>query len=149
MENFTFQNGTKIIFGKDTEKSIGREIKKYSSKILFCFGGGSIKRSGLYDTVVASLKENNIEFYELSGIQPNPRLNPVREGIKICREKGLDFVLSVGGGSAGDTAKAIAAGVLYPIFGILLSPMIAALAMSFSSVSVISNSLRLRSINLK
>ncbi|HEY5562958.1 MAG TPA: iron-containing alcohol dehydrogenase [Clostridiaceae bacterium] len=113
MENFTFQNGTKIIFGKETEHSVGSEIKKYGSKVLFCIGGGSIKRSGLYDTVVASLKENNIEFYEVTGIRPNPRLAPVQEGIKICREKGLDFVLAVGGGSVGDTAKAIAAGSLY------------------------------------
>ncbi|MEW9122704.1 MAG: iron-containing alcohol dehydrogenase, partial [Thermotaleaceae bacterium] len=113
MKNFTFQCGTKIIFGKNTEKLVGSEVKKYSDRVLLCTGGGSIKKSGLYDTTIASLKDNGIEYVELSGIQPNPRLSLVYEGIKLCREHNLDFILGVGGGSVIDTAKAIAAGVPY------------------------------------
>ena len=113
MENFTFVSPTKIIFGRNTEETVGGEVKKYSKKILFCYGGGSIKRSGLYDRIVKSLKENDIEFIELSGIKPNPRLSTVREGIKICRENNISFVLAAGGGSVLDTAKAVAVGVPY------------------------------------
>ncbi|MBC2581397.1 iron-containing alcohol dehydrogenase [Clostridium sp. DJ247] len=113
MENFTFKSATKIIFGRDTENVVGSEVKKYSTKVLLCYGGGSIKRSGLYDNVLKSLSENQIEFVELSGVKPNPRLGLVKEGIKLCRDNNINFVLSVGGGSAADTAKAIAVGVPY------------------------------------
>lgn len=113
MENFIFKNATKIIFGKDTENFIGSEVKQYTDKILLCYGGGSIKRTGLYDKVVKSLSENGISFIELSGIKPNPRLALVQEGIKLCRNNNIKFILSVGGGSAADTAKAIAVGVPY------------------------------------
>lgn len=113
VKNFTFKNATKIIFGKDTENLVGNEIKQYGDKILLCYGGGSIKKSGLYDRIIKSLNENEISFIELSGIKPNPRLGLVREGIKLCRDNGIKFVLAVGGGSAADTAKAIAVGVPY------------------------------------
>ncbi|SNX53508.1 iron-containing alcohol dehydrogenase [Thermoanaerobacterium sp. RBIITD] len=113
MENFDFVCPTKIIFGKDTENRVGEEVKKYSNKIMLIYGGGSIKRTGLYDKVINSLKENHIEYIELSGVKPNPRLSLVNEGIKICRENNIDFILAVGGGSVIDTAKAIAVGVLY------------------------------------
>lgn len=113
MKNFVFKNATEIIFGRNSERFIGSKVKNYADKILFCYGGGSIKKSGLYDKVVESLKQNEVEFVELSGIKPNPRLSPVREGIKLCRENNIKFILSVGGGSAADTAKAIAMGVPY------------------------------------
>lgn len=113
MENFTFVSPTRIIFGRNTEETVGGQVKKYSKKILFCYGGGSIKKSGLYDRIVKSLKENGIEFIELSGIKPNPRLSTVRVGIKICRENDINFVLAAGGGSVLDTAKAVAVGVPY------------------------------------
>jgi alcohol dehydrogenase len=113
MENFIFKNATKIIFGKGTENLLGEEVKKYTKKVLFVSGGGSIKASGLYDRAIKSLKENNIEYVELFGVKPNPRLSLVREGIRLCRENNIDFVLSVGGGSAADTAKGIAVGVPY------------------------------------
>lgn len=113
MENFTFKNATKIIFGKETENLVGSEVKQYATKVLLCYGGGSIKRSGLYDSVVKSLNENGIDFVELSGVKPNPRLGLVYEGIKLCRDNDIKFILSVGGGSAADTAKAIAVGVPY------------------------------------
>ena len=113
MRNFNYKNGTEIIFGKNTESSVGTEIKKYSNKILLHYGGGSIKASGLYERVMTSLKNENIEVFELSGVKPNPRVSLVREGINICRENNIDFILAVGGGSVIDSAKAIAAGVNY------------------------------------
>lgn len=113
MDNFTFHNPTKIIFGKATENKVGTEVKKYSDKVLLCYGGGSIKNSGLFDRVINSLKENKIEYLELSGVKPNPRLSLVKQGIKLCREENINFILAVGGGSVIDTAKAIAVGVPY------------------------------------
>ncbi|MFA5543348.1 MAG: iron-containing alcohol dehydrogenase [Bacilli bacterium] len=113
MKNFIFENPTRIIFGKDTENQVGEEVSKYGKKILLHYGGGSIKKSGLYDKVIKSLKEHNIDFVELSGVVPNPRLSLVKEGIKICKEKKIDFILAVGGGSVIDSAKAIGIGAVY------------------------------------
>jgi len=113
MDNFTFQNPTKIIFGKDAENGVGKETSRYSKKILLHYGGGSIKKTGLYDNVIKSLKEEEIEYIELSGVKPNPRLSLVQEGIKICRENDITFILAIGGGSVIDSAKAIAFGVPY------------------------------------
>ncbi len=113
MNNFTFYNPTRIIFGKGTETRVGIETAKYSKRVLLVYGGGSIRKSGLYDKVTASLKEHGILFMELSGVVPNPRVSLVREGIRLCRENKLDFILAVGGGSVIDTAKGIAIGVPY------------------------------------
>lgn len=113
MENFVFQNTTKIIFGKGTENNVGNEIKGLGKNILLHYGGGSIKKTGLYDRVVKSLREAGINFIELGGVQPNPRLSLVYEGIELCRKNNIDFILAVGGGSVIDSAKAIAAGVPY------------------------------------
>jgi alcohol dehydrogenase YqhD (iron-dependent ADH family) len=113
MDNFEFLCPTKIIFGRGVENRVGEETKKYAGKVLLHYGGGSIKRSGLYDKVVASLTDAGVEYIELSGVQPNPRLSLVREGIKICREQKIEFILAVGGGSVIDSAKAIGLGVPY------------------------------------
>jgi len=113
MENFRFFNPTEIIFGKDTEKLVGAETKKRGKRVLVHFGGGSIKKSGLYDRVVGSLRESGIEFLELGGVKPNPRVSLVFEGVDICRKNNVDFVLAVGGGSVIDSAKAIALGAMY------------------------------------
>lgn len=113
MENFVFQNKTKIIFGCGTESQVGIETKQYGEKVLLHYGGGSIKQRGLYDKIVKSLKENNVEFIELSGVKPNPRLSLVQEGIKLCRDNKINFILAIGGGSVIDSAKAIAVGVPY------------------------------------
>ena len=113
MDNFTFQNPTKIIFGKGTENQVGKEVCKYSKNILLHYGGGTIKKTGLYDRVVSSLKKADISYIELGGVKPNPRLSLVQEGIKLCRENKLDFILAVGGGSVIDSAKAISMGVPY------------------------------------
>lgn len=113
MENFTFQNPTRIIFGKGAENQVGQEVAQYGKKVLLHYGGGSIKKSGLYQRVVASLNEAGIQFRELSGVKPNPRLSLVHEGIELCREQGIQLILAVGGGSVIDSAKAIAMGVPY------------------------------------
>jgi alcohol dehydrogenase YqhD (iron-dependent ADH family) len=113
MQNFTYQNATKIIFGKGTEDTVGAEVKKCGKKVLLHYGSGSIKKSGLYDKVIKSLKSAGVDFIELGGVKPNPRISLVREGIDLCRKNGVDFILIVGGGSAIDSAKGIAAGVNY------------------------------------
>ncbi|WP_053955507.1 iron-containing alcohol dehydrogenase [Inediibacterium massiliense] len=113
MKNFKLYLPTKIIFGKDTESKAGQETKKYSKKVLLHYGGGSIKKYGLYEKITTSLKEEGIDCIELGGVQPNPRLSLVQEGIKICREEKIDFILAVGGGSVIDSAKSIAIGVPY------------------------------------
>ncbi len=113
MENFTFLSSTRIIFGRGTELKVGEETAKYGKKVLMVYGGGSIKKTGLYDKIVKSLKDAGLEYIELSGVQPNPRLSLVKEGISVCRENNCDFVLAVGGGSVIDTAKAIGVGVYY------------------------------------
>lgn len=113
MNNFEYENRTRIIFGKDKQKKIGELIKPYADKVLFHYGGESIKKSGLYDEVVKSLKDAGVEAALLGGVKPNPRLSLVHEGIRLCREQKIDFILAVGGGSAIDSAKAIALGVQY------------------------------------
>lgn len=113
MDNFIFQNCTKIIFGKDTEKKVGDETKKFAKNVLLHYGGGSIKKYGLYNTVKESLKGAGLNVIELGGVQPNPRLKLVNEGIKICRDNKIEFILAVGGGSVIDSAKAISIGVPY------------------------------------
>ncbi|CAM3653642.1 iron-containing alcohol dehydrogenase [Cohnella lubricantis] len=113
MNNFTFHNPTKIIFGEGSLSQLGQEAAKHSNKALIVYGGGSVKRTGLYDKVVAQLKEHHIETFELGGIEPNPRLATVRKGIEIIRSNGIGFILAVGGGSVIDASKAIAAGVPY------------------------------------
>jgi alcohol dehydrogenase len=110
MENFRFINSTEIIFGRDTEKLVGTETKKRGKRVLVHYGGGSIKKSGLYDRVIGSLRESGIDFIELGGVKPNPRLSLVREGVDLCRKHHVDFILAVGGGSVIDSAKAIALG---------------------------------------
>lgn len=113
MQNFRFLNPTEIIFGAGTHKRVGTETKEHGTKVMLHYGSGHIKRCGLYDEIVASLKEADVAFVELGGVQPNPRLKLVREGIALCKEHGVDFILAVGGGSVIDSAKAIAAGVKY------------------------------------
>ncbi len=113
MENFVFQNHTKIIFGKGVEGKTAPETAAISKNILLHYGGGSIKKSGLYDRITASLKAGGIRYTELGGVKSNPRLSLVREGIEICRNSNIDFILAVGGGSVIDSAKAIGVGVCF------------------------------------
>lgn len=114
MKNFVFENKTKIIFGRGKEEKVAQEIKGLGKKkVLFHYGGGSIKKYGLYDKVLGYLRNEGIEYVELGGVKPNPSLNLVKEGIEICKKEKVDFILAVGGGSVIDSAKAIAIGVPY------------------------------------
>ena len=111
MENFEFYVPTRIVFGKKTEEKIEEILKKDGiKKVLFVYGRESIKKIGLYDRVVISLKEAGIEFVEHSGVKPNPVLSHTREGIKKAKENQVSAILAVGGGSAIDEGKAIAVG---------------------------------------
>ena len=112
MDNFEFRNPTKIIFGKGTEARVGTEAAAHARKVLLHYGGGSIKASGLYDRVTASLRQASVEWVELGGVKPNPRLGLVHEGVRLCKQQGLGLVLAVGGGSVIDSAKAIAMGAV-------------------------------------
>ncbi|MCL2196923.1 MAG: iron-containing alcohol dehydrogenase [Treponema sp.] len=113
MQNFEYCNKTKIIFGKGTENKAGDEAAQYAKKVLLHHSGGSTVRSGLIDKVKKSLKDAGLEWVELTGVLPNPRLSLVREGIELARKEKVEMILAVGGGSAIDSSKAIAAGALY------------------------------------
>lgn len=114
MENFQFYSPTEFIFGKETESQCGSLVKKYGgTKVLVHYGSGSVKKSGLLDRVCKSLEQEGLPYFLLGGVQPNPRDTKVYEGIKLCLNESIDFILSVGGGSCIDSAKAIAVGVPY------------------------------------
>lgn len=114
MNNFNFYSPTFFKFGKNTETEAGKLVKRFGGKnVLVHYGSGSVVRSGLLDRVLASLDAENISHTELGGVQPNPRSGLVYKGIELCREKKIDFILAVGGGSVIDSAKAIAIGVPY------------------------------------
>lgn len=115
MNNFEFYSPTKVIFGKDTEKNSGKEIKAWGgTKVLLHFGGKSAKKSGLLDRIEKSLDEAGLEYVSLGGVVPNPRLSLVREGIELCHQEKVDFILAVGGGSVIDSSKAIAMALANP-----------------------------------
>ena len=114
MKDFLFYAPTEVQFGKQSEELVADLVKKYGgSKVLLHYGGQSAKRSGLLDKICRLLNEGGIEYIELGGVVPNPRLSKVKEGIALCRQQGIDFILAVGGGSVIDSSKAIAYGVPY------------------------------------
>ena len=114
MENFTFYAPTYFAFGKETENETGKYVKRFGgTNVLIHYGKGSVIKSGLLDRIKKSLEKENIKYMELGGVQPNPISDLVYEGIDICRENNIDFILAVGGGSVIDSAKAIAAGTTY------------------------------------
>ena len=107
INNFSYCTPTSLIFGKGVIKKLPDVLKKYGNKVLLTYGGGSIKRIGLYDEIKNLLKD--FEIIELSGIEPNPKYDPsVIEGARLCKENNIDVILSVGGGSTLDCSKAIA-----------------------------------------
>lgn len=114
MNNFTFYSPTEFVFGKETEQKVGELVKEYhGNKVLIVYGGGSVIRSGLLARVMEALDKAGIKHVEMGGVQPNPTDPKVYEGIALGRQEQVDFILPVGGGSVIDTAKAIAAGILY------------------------------------
>ena len=109
MNNFIYQNPVKVYFGENQLCHLGEELSKYGKRVLLVYGGGSIKKNGLYDDVVKEIENAGLEWYELSGIDPNPRIESVREGARLCKEHKIDVLLAVGGGSTIDATKWIAA----------------------------------------
>ena len=106
--NFTFHNPTKLHFGEDALSKLSEELKQYGKKVMLCYGGGSIKRNGIYDQVIAELKKAGCEVVEISGVMPNPTIEKVLEGARAARMENVDFILGVGGGSTVDYCKAVA-----------------------------------------
>ncbi|AJO24526.1 iron-containing alcohol dehydrogenase [Weizmannia coagulans] len=113
MNPFTFYNPTELIFGKGQLEKLDEKIDQLGKRILLVYGGGSIKRSGLYDKLQAIFEKKGCHVRELAGVEPNPRLSTVKKGISLIRENELDWILAVGGGSVIDCSKAIAGGALY------------------------------------
>ncbi|WP_339278549.1 iron-containing alcohol dehydrogenase [Paenibacillus sp. FSL W8-1187] len=113
MRPFVFHNPTKLIFGEGQLQQLTKEADKLGRRVLLVYGGGSIKRNGLYDQVLGVLAAAGCSVVELAGVEPNPRLSTVHRGAELCREHGVDWVLAVGGGSTLDCGKAIAAAARY------------------------------------
>lgn len=109
--NFTYCNPTKLYFGKESIKGLNKELPKYGKNVLLVYGGGSIKKSGIYDEIVKILKENGKEVFEDAGVMPNPTVEKLNEGVDIARKSKADFILAVGGGSVCDYAKAVSVSV--------------------------------------
>ncbi|MDQ0430926.1 alcohol dehydrogenase YqhD (iron-dependent ADH family) [Planomicrobium stackebrandtii] len=113
MNAFSFYNPVKLIFGKGQLQAAKKELPKFGKKVLLVYGGGSIKKNGLYDEVIQMLSEADLEVFELSGVEPNPRISTARKGIDICKKEGIEMILAVGGGSVIDCTKLIACGAKY------------------------------------
>ena len=110
MNSFIYDIPVRVYFGENQLGYLGDELKRYGKRVLLTYGGGSIKRIGLYDRVMAELQKGGFEVYELSGIEPNPRIESVRKGATLCKEHNIDVLLAVGGGSTIDATKFMAAG---------------------------------------
>jgi alcohol dehydrogenase YqhD (iron-dependent ADH family) len=113
MQDFIFQNKTKIYFGKDQLGHLGEEISRFGKKVLLVYGGGSIKKIGLYDKVMKELEKAGMTVFELGGVEPNPHHTTVNKGAEICKKESVDVLLAVGGGSTIDATKGIAAAAKY------------------------------------
>lgn len=113
MNPFVYKNPTKLIFGKGQLRQLTEEVPRYGKNVLLVYGGGSIKKTGLYDRTMKLLKEAGAQVTELGGVEPNPRLTTVNKGAQLCREHNIDLLLAVGGGSTIDCTKAIAAAAKY------------------------------------
>ncbi|MBR2225233.1 MAG: iron-containing alcohol dehydrogenase [Bacteroidales bacterium] len=112
MRDFVYYAPTEVVFGKESEEQVAGLVKKYGGhKVLVHYGGRSAKKSGLLDKIFALLRQGGVDFIELGGVVPNPRLSLVQQGIDLCRKEKVDFILAVGGGSVIDSSKAIACGV--------------------------------------
>lgn len=111
--NFVYYNPTKLYFGDESRKNLTEALKGFGPKVLLTYGGGSIKKNGVYDDVTAALKETGKEVIELSGVMPNPTLAKLEEGRRVARENDVDLILAVGGGSTIDYSKGVAASAWY------------------------------------
>ena len=111
--NFVYANPTKLFFGDEAQKNLAKALMPFGKKVLLTYGGGSIKRNGVYDDVISALKSAGKEVVELPGVMPNPTVEKLNEGIKVARENNVDFILAVGGGSTIDYAKAVSVSAWY------------------------------------
>ena len=114
MNNFIYHNPVAVYFGGNQLQHLGKELGQYGKRVLLTYGGGSIKKTGLYDRIVAEMQKAGLEWVELSGIKPNPDIESVREGVRLCKEKKIEVLLAVGGGSTIDATKFVGAGAFYP-----------------------------------
>lgn len=112
MNSFVYDIPVKVYFGENQLGHLGEELARFGRRVLLTYGGGSIKRIGLYDAVMVELRRGGFEVSELGGIAPNPRIDSVRQGAALCKEKHIDVLLAVGGGSTIDATKWMAAGAL-------------------------------------
>ena len=111
MLDFQYYSPTRVVFGRNAVNELGNLLKaRNRKKVLLHYGGGSVKKNGVFDAVVDQLKAAEIDYVELGGVEPNPKIDLIREGVRLCKELGVDFILAVGGGSVIDSAKAIALG---------------------------------------
>ncbi|MGI6473870.1 MAG: iron-containing alcohol dehydrogenase [Thermoactinomyces vulgaris] len=140
MEQFTFYNPTQVFFGKGTLAAIKEQIPRYGKKVLLVYGGGSIKRNGIYDQIMKYLQEIGAEVLELSGVEPNPRLSTVHKGVEMCKKEKVDFLLAAGGGSVIDATKAISAGAKYDgdVWDIIIKKAVPKDALPFGTVLTLS-----------
>jgi len=113
MNNFVYDITTKVYFGENQMGNLGAELSKIGKKVLLTYGGGSIKQIGLYDKVIEEINKAGLELFELSGIDPNPKVSSVRAGAEICKQEGIEVLLAVGGGSVLDCAKYIGVAAYY------------------------------------
>ena len=113
VDPFIYHNPTKVYFGNDALSHIHEELPHWGKNALLVYGGGSIKKNGIYDAVVEEIKKAGISAYEISGVKPNPEIPLAARGARFCGEAGIDLILAVGGGSVIDTAKVIAGSALY------------------------------------
>ena len=113
MNNFVYDIPTRVYFGENQLGNLGTELSRYGKRVLLCYGGGSIKKTGLYDKVVAEINNAGLDLFELSGIDPNPRVSSVNAGADICKKENIDVLLAVGGGSVIDCTKYIGAATYY------------------------------------
>ena len=114
MRDFVYHAPTEVVFGKQSEEKVAGLVKKYGGhKVLVHYGGKSAQKSGLLDKICGLLRDGGVDFVCLGGVVPNPRLSLVHQGIDLCRQEGVDFILAIGGGSVIDSAKAIACGIPY------------------------------------
>ena len=111
--NFIYSNPTKLYFGDEAQKNLVEALNDFGKKVMLTYGGGSIKRNGVYDDVIAALTAAGKEVVELSGVMPNPTVDKLIEGCKVARENNVDFILAVGGGSTIDYAKAVSVSAWY------------------------------------
>ncbi|WP_153733649.1 iron-containing alcohol dehydrogenase [Sporosarcina obsidiansis] len=113
MDNFIFHNPTKLIFGENQLGRLPKELATYGKKVLVVYGGGSIKRNGLYDSLMNLLDKSEFEVYEMGGVEPNPRLSTAKRGAALCKQHDIDVIVAAGGGSVIDCTKLIASAAKY------------------------------------